>query len=337
MPQPQQSPFPPIPDDPVQEGARWRHWQPSSEAVAAWFNTVPLDEDMPHEDYVGGIVIIPQSAKVKYTKKDGSGTVERYEMTYTPYMQIGTRTAYMRRLAEHRGLIYHPEAAKVPRSSARDSPYFNANMPEGLWWHVVQNEHGDVQRYLCCTTNVALYEPASYMAKIRGQDPMPVLFGQGTKQVSGGADPNGLMKAQTGALGRALGVAGILVVGTGIATAEDMQEYAAQTAAPPPELPVVPSEIAPGPQPEAKTPPEQLAAARSKALALQTQMQETGTEAWPQFVAWWNERRQQEGWGKLEDVPLEALRGIITKMEGLLASHAGNPAGNPDESTGVMS
>lgn len=324
MPQPQrESHYPAIPEESVQEGARWRHWKPSSAQVAAWFATVPLDEGMENEHYVGGVVIIPQSEKVKYTKKDGSGTVERYEMTFTPYMQIGTRIGYMRRLAEHRGLIYHPEPAKVPRSHKSDSIYFNGNMPDGLWWHVVMNE-GQPVRYLCCTMQVALYDPQTYMQKLRGQDPMPMLLGTGTKQVSGGPDPNGLMKAQTGAIGRALGVAGILVVGTGIATAEDMQEFSGLAAAAPPteqaQLPTVPSEIAPGAEPPPPTDPaEALAQLRSKALAVQTQMQERTPQAWREFVAWWQERRQREGWNTLQDVPYEALRGIVARMEELYA------------------
>src|SRR5438270_2137926 len=231
-------------------------------------------------------------------------------------MQIGTRIAYMRRLCESRGLIYHPEPAKVPRTARPDSVYFNGNMPDGLWWHVVRNYDNDgVTRYLCCTMNVCGYSPESYMDKLRGRDPLPMIFGQGTKQVSGGADANGLMKAQTGAIGRALGVAGILVVGTGIATAEDMQEFTA-AAAPPPgpeaaQLPLVPSEIAPGEPPVPTDPAEELASLRSRAMALQTRMQEETPEANREFMLWWNERKRQEGWRGLNDPPLEAMRGVM--------------------------
>src|SRR5437764_11832337 len=157
--------LPTPPGTPVQEGARWRWHRPSSEKVAAWFATQPLDEGMEHQHFVGGVVLIPQSEKVKYTRPDG-GTTERHEQVFTPYVQIGTRVGYARRLAEHRGLIYHTEAADVPRSMNPQSPYFNGNMPPGLWWHIVATEGGRSLRYLCATTNVGLYDRQSYAAKL---------------------------------------------------------------------------------------------------------------------------------------------------------------------------
>ena len=311
--------FPAVPDAPQQEGARWRYHRPSSEQVAAWWATVPLDEGMEREDYIGGVVLIPQSEKVKYTRPDG-GTAERYEQVFTPYVQIGTRVGYARRLGEHRGLIYHTEAADVPRSTNPTSPYFNGNMPPGLWWHIVSGGDGQALRYLCATTNVGLYESQTYAAKLRGAPVMPVLGGQGTKQVGGGPDMNQIAKAQTGAIGRALGVAGVLVIGTGIATAEDMQELPGYGSTPvAPQLPAVPtSEIAQGEVPPVD-PAAQLDQLRSRALALQTQLQERSSDAWKEFVAWWTERRQAEGWNGLETVPFEGLKGVVSRMERQLA------------------
>lgn len=300
--------LPAIPDVPVQEGARWRHHKPTSEAVAAWFSTVPLDEGMEHEHYVGGVVIIPQSEKVKYSTP--RGVMERYEMTYTPYVQIGTRVFYARRLAEARKLRYVAEPLSVPRSENPASPYFNGNMAEGLWWHVVQNQHGEQLRYLCSTWQVSLIDPV---------DGAVILSGQGTKQVSGGADANGLMKAETGAIGRALGVAGILTVGTGIASAEDMQEYVAQPQAAP-QLP--PTEIAPGEPPApAASPAERRAQLGSQAAALRARLQEAAPEGEAEFQAWWKERSAAEGWRGLQDVPLDALEGVVAKLHSLV-SHA---------------
>ncbi|MFL5861095.1 MAG: hypothetical protein ACJ780_09980 [Solirubrobacteraceae bacterium] len=310
--------FPPPPDQPVQEGARWRWHRPSGEAVAAWFATQPLDDGMVPEHYVGGVVLIPQSEKVRYTRPDGA-TSERYEQVFTPYVQIGTRVGYARRLAEHRGLIYHTEAAPVPRSANPQSPYFNGNMPDGLWWHIVAAADGQSLRYLCATTNVGLYEPQSYAAKLRGERVLPLLGGQGTKQVGGGPDPNQIAKAQTGAIGRALGVAGILVIGTGIATVEDMQElpgYGATPVAPEPSLPATPSEIAAG-EPPPVDPSAQLDQLRSRAQALQAQLQEAG--AWGPVAAWWQERSRNENWNGLESVPYEGLKGVVAYMERALA------------------
>lgn len=318
---------PPPPAEPVQEGARWRWHRPSSEQVATWFGTQHLDENMEHDHYIGGVVLIPQNEKVKYTMPDG-GTTERFEQVFTPYVQIGTRVGYFHALAEKRGLIPVLEPVEVPRSKNPGSAYFNAHMDAGLWWHVVQGDENKALRYLCATWRVALYDPPSYAAMRRGDKPLPVREGRGTKQVTGGADPNAIAKAQTGAVGRALGVAGILVIGTGIATAEDMQELPGYGATPPgPEqaqLPTVPSEIAPGaqPEPEGVDPTEQLEALRSKAMALQTKMQEDTPEAWREFVAWWQERKTEEGWQELGNVPFEGLKAVVSKMEQLHAAPA---------------
>lgn len=82
-------------------------------------------------------------------------------------------------------------------------------------------------------------------------------------------------------------------------------------------LPTVPSEIAPGEQPPPVDATEELDSLRSRALALQAQMQESTPEGWRQFVAWWSERKKEEGWSTLEDAPLEGLKAIIAKMESL--------------------
>ncbi len=337
MPQPAINHFPPMPDEPLQEGARWRHHRPSGEQVATWFSSQPLDEGMEHKDYVGGVVLIPQSEKVKYTRKDGGGTVERYEMVFTPYIQIGTRIAYFRRLAEYRGLIPYIGPSDVPRARNPESAYFNGNLPDGFWWHLVQGSEGPV-RYLCCTMVAQMFKPQEYMARLGGEPPMPVLSGIGTKQGSGGADPNGLMKISTGAMGRALAAAGILVAGTGAASAEDMLEFSGLAAAAPdqePALPPVATTTAAAPEPT--DPAAQLAALRSQAQALAVQMQESNPESFRQFNLWWQERQSTEGWKTLGDVPLTAMKGVIIRMQRLLAEvwPADEPA--PNDKTGVAS
>lgn len=345
MPQPQ-SPFPPIPAETVQQGGRWQHHAPSSEQVAAWFATQPIDEGLDHASFVGGVVIIPQSMKVKYARLDGNGTAERHEMTYTPYVQIGTRLGYFRRLAEVRGLRMSIEPEPVPRSKDPSSIYFNGNMPDGLWWHVVRGDGNALLRYLCATTRVALYEPLEYAAKLRKEPAIAAITATGTKQVSGGPDPNGLMKAQTGSIGRALGVAGILVVGTGIATAEDMQEFAG-LAAPPvsADQAQLPDALPTGAAPEQVV--ETVEALRTRAMSLQAMMQEVpGGAVWATFATWWAERAQSEGWSGIDDVPFDALKGIVSKMERDLAAGqsavaaaqaAGQPAAVADAPTQAAS
>jgi hypothetical protein len=280
--------------------------------VAEWFSTQPLDDGMRHEHYVGGVVLIPQSEKVRYTSPDGR-QVERYENVWTPYVQIGTRIGYARRLAEHRGLIYHPEAVEVPRTNDRNSSYFNANLPAGLWWHIAESSEGNAVKFLCATAHVGLYEPTSFAAKLRGEPVMPVIGGEGTKQVGGRADQNMIARAQTGAIGRALGVAGILTIGTGVATAEDMQEFAgyASTAV----APQVPAVVAGnGVDPGATIEDLQL-----RAATLVATMREQEPEKYREFNAWFAARGDREGWHALPEVPFESLKSIIVRLERDLA------------------
>lgn len=312
----EQSDFPPIPDTPVQEGARWRHHRPTSEQVAAWFATVPLDEGMEHEHYVGGLVLIPQSEKVKYARKQG-GTVERYEMVFTPYMQIGTRLGYFRRLAEQRGLIPRIVPAEVPRTTNPQSAYFNANMPAGFWYHVVPGSSGGpATRFLCCSMLAQMFEPQTYGRLIRGEPAVPVLEGIGDKQGSAGTDANALMKIRTSAIGRALATAGCLVLGTGVASADDMAEYTATPEAGPAAAQLPDTDVPIGAVSPPADPAEALSALRRRAAELHGRLQGTGA-AGP-WSAWWQERSTAEGWGGLVDIPAEQLVGVVAKLERLI-------------------
>jgi len=289
---------------------------------------------MLHEHYVGGAVLIPQTEKVKYTTPRGQQ--ERYENVWTPYIQVGTRIAYFRRLAEVRGLIPVIEAAEVPRSSNPASGYFNGHMPAGYWYLIVPTS-GEAVRYLCCTMKVALYEPVAYAERLKGGQPLPVISGESTKQVAGGPDLNGLAKAQTGAIGRALGVAGILTLGTGVATAEDMLEIAGPMGTSPvgPDAAVLPPPVeAAAGEPVAIDPAVAREEMMARALGLQAQMQEEAPGRWSEFVAWWGEQRALRGWAKLGDVPTDALKGIVIRMERALAEGA-LPVEGVNTETGV--
>lgn len=304
-----------IPDGPVREGSRWRHHKPTADEVAAWFKAQPIDEGMEHEDYVGGVVIIPASEKVKAARADGRGTEERYEQTFTPYVRVDTRVTYFRNLAELRGYIAVIEPVAVPR--IEEGQHANKHMPDGFWWHVVATDQAQV-RYLCCTMRVALYDKeawtsgAEFVSKAEQQThstelnlPRPLREGVATKQVAGGTDMNGLAKAETGAIGRALGVAGILVVGSGIATAEDMAELRDAPEATGAALP------------EAGAPEETSEALNARLLGLQERLK-TFPEAWTGFCAWWKERSQEGGWSSLNDAPIEVRRGMAGRMEQLI-------------------
>lgn len=319
MPQPQSPP------KPVREGGRWRHAKPSSEEVSEWFRSVPLDEGMKHEDYVSGIVIIPASEKVKRPKPDGRGTEEVWEETFTPYTRVDTRVAYFRQLAEARELIAVVEPVVVP--TVDEGAFTNRNMPPGFWW-IVLGESQSAQRFLCCTMRVALYrredwfgvpeqdapaeEPHEAAIPARS-DPRPLREGIATKQVAdradrhGNRDTNALARAETGAVGRALGMAGILVVGTGIATADDIAELMRE-----------PQEAAPValPAPGAGEETEEQLNERLTTLEIRLRPY---TDAWREFAAWWSERAKASGWKVVRDAPLEARKGVATKMETMLA------------------
>jgi hypothetical protein len=303
----QQTPqFPPIPEHTVQEGGRWRFHKPSSEQVANWFKTQPLDEGMEHDHYVGGVVLIPNTEKVKYQTE--RGTTERHEMVWTAYMQIGTRIGYWRRLAELRGLVPVIRPAAVPRSSAAGSPYFNANMPEGFWYHTATTDQGSLVRYLCCTMVAEMYEPQSFADRLKGREAMPVLQGVGTKQGSAGSDPNALMRLQTSAIGRALGAAGILVIGTGVATADDMSEPTAfGTPTPEPQLPATPETAVTA------------VSLRERVSALSQELQGKNPQQSALVQAWYRERAATEGWKSLNDVPTEGLQAIVKRLEEALS------------------
>lgn len=308
--------------EPQQEGARWRHAKPTSDEVAKWFQEVPLDDGMDHAKYVSGVVVINASEKVRKTKPDGDGTVEVWEETWTPYVRVDTRVAYFHQLAAKRDCIVEIEAEPVPR--VEQAAFDNRHMAKGFWWHVMGESQG-AQRFLCCTMRVALYQREIWLASDKqlaklGKRRVPILQGIGTKQVAdrpdykGNRDTNALAKAETGAIGRALGVAGILVVGTGIATAEDMQELLREPAeAAPVALPAIGS----GEETE-----EQL---NERLAALEAQLR-PHKEAWQQFSAWWAERAKAGGWKLVREAPIEARRGVATKMGSILAELPPEPA-----------
>lgn len=314
--------------DAVREGSRWRFARPSGEEVAEWFKTQPLDAELAHEDFIAGVVLIPATEKVKrqVRARNGAwGTTDSYELTYTPYVRVDTRVRYFHALAQALDLIAVIEPVPVPQVGG--GPLANVHMPEGYWWYVTGGGN-DASRYLCCTMRAALYKPEDYFEAAEATNAgsakklQPVRFGVSTKQVKP-VDDNALAKAETGAIGRALGVAGILVIGTGIATAEDMAEATGQEG-----IAAVPA------LPEASTEaPESEEALNARCLALQATLQADNPEGWAKFAAWWQERRTREGWGTLTDAPVEVRRGVATRMEELLAEAPtdSSPAGEVEQ------
>lgn len=328
---------------PIREGSRWRHAAPTAEMVTSWFEEQPLHQGMEHqrERYIGGIVVIGATEKVKLTKWKQNGdpyVIEVEEAVFTPYVKVDTRIAYFRDyvrvlnggqpVGDYVGVI---EPVEVPRITDTGSGYYNAHLKTGLSFHAVRHQQGDqISKYLISTWRVAIYERQSYAERLKGNVAIPVLQGEGSKQVpvqKRFPDDSAVMKAETGAIGRALGVAGILVVGTGVASAEDIQEALSATpqTGGAPDVPVA-AELPPASPVratadatagEAPVPAEQVGeqdenvALRAQAIQLRHQLQALSAQGWNNYVAWYNER----GFAPLSELEGSALKGAVRKLE----------------------
>jgi hypothetical protein len=285
-----------------QEGSRWINERPSGEDVAKWFITnAPMHDGMYPQRYVTGVVLIPAKEKARYAAQDGQGNVtfpEVEQLVYVPYVKVETRVAYfwdyVRSLGDgdYVGAI---EPADVPRLEVEG--VYNMNLPPGFFRLPVQEASGKFVHFLCCSMQVRIYTPdgAVVMAPATG-----------TKMVScltrWGVDENALMKAETGAVGRALGMAGMLVLpGSGVATAEDMQEMIAAEGRP--------SVGVDAQLPSATTtPPDDQIRARIAELSVQLQSDFPGRME--DLQAWASEKKID-----LDDIKAHQLRGVLRALE----------------------
>lgn len=337
----------------VKQGSRWLYEEPTEGQVKEWFESQPLHRGMSHGPYFGGIVLIPQEEKYKSTRRKANGdtcVVELERAAFTPYVKVETRISYFwdylfalnggnPKTGDFVGVI---EPVEQRRVTDERSPWFNGQLPEGFFVYAVRQGNETVKRFVGCEMRAAIYERQSYHDMLNGKRVIPVLSGRGVKQVptnyrgqQAWADESVLMKAETGAKGRALGAAGILVVGTGIATAEDVQEAVSgpggggtsgepvQGALPP----VVDREGAPvqgepeggGGQVQAEqvddTPesPEQADAhLREHAVALRTELERDFPQVWAAYVEWYTGQRN---FPPLDQLTGPALKGAVTKLE----------------------
>lgn len=349
----------------VRDGSRWIYAPPSEDQVREWFEKQPIHAGMDHGPYLGGIVVIGATEKVKVTKLKANGDlygVEQERSVFIPYVKVDTRIAYFRDLvralneSEVEEVLDAEGITGTVKSRLRaqlDGPFvgviqpvpqkritdknsfgYNEHLPEGYSMHAVTNKDKTVTRYIVATFEVAIYERQSWLARVNGSAPVPLLQGIGSKQAlvaKTWADDNALMKAETGAIGRALGVAGILVVGTGVATAEDIQEAqspggaaaagAADNAALPPvvnregeavdKADATPQAEQPPAQEIGAETPDDDEAKRQRALALQAEIERDFPEAWEAYRAWWAERQ----FGPLSSLTGPALKGAVIKLE----------------------
>lgn len=238
----------------VQEGNRWVWAQPKPEDFVKWFKeNVHLHPEMEntHDRYVQGVVLIGSKEKRKVTKLIGQqrapSITDEERLVFTPYAKVETRVAYFYDLmAEKRDWLGIIEP--VPVAQLGEAGVFNRNMPPGFFRLPIADSKGDPIHYVGNAKRVRILDRSTVekvevidsefdaegrvvrQTRRRSFDGLPIAeFSTATKMVSTlgryGEDPFSLMKAETGAVGRALGMAGMLVIpGSGIATAEDMQE-----------------------------------------------------------------------------------------------------------------
>jgi hypothetical protein len=283
-----------------QEGSRWYNRRPTAEQVGMWFGTVPLHEGMSHYDYVGGVTLIQSTEKTKdvfgFDQAGNPDIRDRTDLVWVPYVKVETRVAYFWKLCELREWQGVIEPVEPVGGEA-------LGLPPGFFRYSAKNPRGEVAAFVGCTMRVRILGVEA--SDLHRPPSASKIVPTATKW---GVDENALMKAETGAIGRALGFAGMLVVpGSGVATAEDMQEALESPgagAAPEPELPTA----------EAPTVLTD-ADLRGRAAVLVDKLNPEEREA---FHAWARQRKLI-----LAEAEGAALRGAVKKLEKTLdAVHA---------------
>lgn len=303
-----------------QEGSRWINKRPSGSEVAEWFKTVPLHDGMDHERYVGGITLISAREEVDVVVEQPNGSRalgKRGQIVFTPYPKVETRIAYfLDWLADRDQYVGWIEPVEVRRQKAGANLPSNEGLPPGFFYSGVLTAKG-VAIYLCCTQRLLVFERASYAESRSGAEPMPVLKAEGTKAVPvlrypDRADDNAIMKAETGAKGRALGFAGMLIVpGAGVATAEDMQESNAADARPAADT-TIPTDLpASSPEEAARDEAEEDRKLRDEATRRIATLKADFPEQWNEITAWAREREM----ASLSALSGAALRGFVRKLD----------------------
>lgn len=317
-----------------QEGSRWINKRPSGDDLASWFkDNVKLHDEMAAEDYVTGVVVIGAKEKLKEVRRAANDTtqivdVERY--TWTPYAKVETRVAYFWDL-----MLKHPdwlgiiEAQEVPRLET--AGVYNLNLPVGFFRLPVALESGDFVHFVAASMRVRILDRSTVERvtrihkvtdsegqvveeiEVQGYGGIPVMdFPPAVKMIAQlgryGPDEFSLMKAETGAVGRALGMAGMLVIpGSGIATAEDMQEANAGARGEPAPEATLP---AAGPQQAA----QEAESAEEMAQAGIARLQSEAVDLYDELVAWAAEKKID-----LMAPKDTQIRGLLLQVERKLA------------------
>lgn len=311
------------------EGSRWVNERPSSDEIAEWWRGVAVvHEGLDAGDYISGVTLVPAKEKTNEVigfRDNNAPIVQEFEdRIWTPYVKVETRVKYF-----HDLMAKHVEdwlGVIEPVAPAKSDP----SLPPGFFRMAIQTGEGKVVNHICCSMKVTVYDRETVEEKREVSDTRNGLYQirrvgktiidapPATKMIPvldrWGADSMSIMKAETGAIGRALGMAGMLVVpGSGVATAEDLQEAQNMSAEP------AASREAPEEQPQSPegkrdlsiTEPtrEELA---NHANGLIAQLRGIDEEAYELFRAWANEQGHQ---GQVSELPVPALKGIIKRVE----------------------
>lgn len=317
------------------EGNRWYNERPKGDDIADWFSTaVEIPEGLKAANYVAGVVLIPGKEKANepwgFNDRGLPMWQEVENLVFTPYMKVETRVQFFHDLmaanSEDWLGVIEPVEPEEP----------NGKLPPGFSRIVVAEKDNAQVPFVTCTMKVTVYKRSSVETRTRLDTRTGVLHtsrngetlidaAPATKMVPlldrwKKADPHALEKAETGAIGRALGMAGMLVIpGTGIATAEDMQQALGQESTSSVEAG---AETAPAAEGSAArqigvepSHAELVALAGSTVNALK----DSDAARYTAFLAWVNERGFGTKVGVMQDGQLKEL---IKKAEGELEAAA---------------
>lgn len=233
----------PVAAEEGREGNKWVGRRPTEEEFAEWWaSNVFIHEGLDPSKYAGGVVLIEQKPKLQRiveNEQTGQRSIQKFErLEFTPYSKVDTRVNYFWDLMELKGWLGVIEA--VPATRVEMPGLTNTHLPQHFYRQQVESDKGWHQ-YIGAVMKVTVFDPdhtriVEYVDKETGV-PRQVYIGRkiidapaATKLVPALAypdnpDDDAMHKAETGAVGRALGMAGILVIaGSGIATAEDVQQ-----------------------------------------------------------------------------------------------------------------
>jgi hypothetical protein len=324
LPQPRQAEL--VDVEAIQEGSRWIHGRPTGEDFAKWFgDNVKLHDGLEAKKYVSGLTLITGVEKIKVARRASTGSivnVEEERLVHTPYAKVETRVAYFwDYMALHEEWVGVIEPAPIIGGGEK-------GLPPGFFRMAIQKSDGRVVNFVCCSMMVRILKAGTVKTTITtkgdpkfGREPVVVTEGvpvavypAATKMIAtvgknGYEDPFAIMKAETGAVGRALGMAGMLVIpGSGVATAEDMLEAQGFE----PSAGITPELESGGSDAPSEAPATNL---RAEIEAMIAQLEEEKPEALEEIRAWAKERRLN-----LNSLSEPALRGVHRKLTDALAA-----------------